>query len=85
MCGLGRVGQVHQRAPARLEQRAARGRQLDVPAVTPQQLAAELLFEPPDLLAERGLRESEPLRGLAEVQRLRHGDEAGQAAGVENG
>ena len=41
----------------------------------PQQIAADELFQPGDLAAQRRLRNEEPLRGSAEVEFLCHGDE----------
>ena len=60
------------------EELAARGRQLDVPAVADEKLGAKLAFEVADLLRERGSSQVQPLGGPTEMQFLGHGDEVGQ-------
>ena len=64
-----------ERPPRLRQQRAARRRQLDVAAVAPEQLDAELALEPAHLLGERRLRHLQPHGGTTEVQLLGHRDE----------
>ena len=64
-----RVGVAEQRRPA-LEQQRARLGQLDVVRGAPQQLDAELVLQQPDLAAQRGLRDVQPLGRAREVALL---------------
>jgi hypothetical protein len=73
---------LHERPATRLEQCQARGRELDTPAITAQELAPEILFQPSNLLAQGGLRDTKPLGRLAEVQGLRNGDKISQTPDV---
>jgi hypothetical protein len=50
-----------------------------------QQLDAELLLEQPDLAAERGLGDVQPLGGAGEVALACHGEEVAQAPEVRHG
>ena len=68
------IGLREQRA-ATLEQQAPGVRQLHTTAVAAQEHDAELLLEPLDLLAQRGLGDAQALRGTPEVQLLGDGDE----------
>ena len=67
-----------QRPPCLGQERAARGCQLDVTAVAPEQLDPELALEPAHLLGERRLRHLQPHGGTAEVQLLGHRHERAQ-------
>jgi hypothetical protein len=66
-----------------LEERPARGGELDVAAVTREQVRAERLLELVDLVAERGLGDVEARRGPAEMELLRNGQEVAQQARLE--
>jgi hypothetical protein len=57
-----------------------RRRELNPPARPLQQREPELVLERPDLLAERRLRDVQPLRGAAEVKLLRDGHEVAKLA-----
>ena len=62
------------------QQRLARGRQPDRAPVAEEDPLAQLGLEPPDLLADRGLRDPQPLGRAREVQLLGDGDEVGELA-----
>ena len=64
------------------QQRLPHHRQPHAAAVAVEQRRAELPFQHPDLLAQRGLRDEQPLRGAGEVQLLGHGDEVPQVPPV---
>ena len=59
-----------QHVPGGVQQHGACRRELHPVAVAVQQPGADELFQPPDLLAERGLRDVQPLRGAGEGARL---------------
>ena len=83
-CGFARTRHLHERPATRIEQCQARGRELDTPAITAQELAPEFLLQPPNLLTEGGLRDAKPLRRLAEVQGLGHRHEITESPDVEH-
>jgi hypothetical protein len=56
----------------RVQQHGAGLGQLQAPAVAVQQLRADELLQPPDLLAQGRLGDEHPLRGVRETTRLRH-------------
>ena len=67
-----------QHVPGGVQQHGARRRELHPVAVAVQQPGADELFQPPDLLAERGLGDEQPLRGAGEGARLGDRDEVPQ-------
>jgi hypothetical protein len=69
-----------EQGPRVLEEDSARGRQRDGPLRAGQELHAELLFQPADLLAERGLHDVQALGGTAEVELFGHSHEVAQMA-----
>jgi hypothetical protein len=83
-CRLAGMRHLHERPATRIEQCQARGRELDTPTIAAQQLAPEILFQPPNLLAEGGLRDAKPLGRLAEVQGLRDRHEVTESPDVEH-
>ena len=67
-----------QHGPGLLQQHGPRGGQPDALAPAVQQLGADDLFQPPDLLAERGLRDVHPLRRMGEGARVGNRHEVAQ-------
>ena len=63
-----------------VEERAARGGELDAAVGAVEQHDVQLALELADLLAERGLRDAQARRGAAEMQLLRDGQEVAEVA-----
>ena len=69
---------MRQDVPRLLEKRAPRVREFDAPLCPSEESRLQLLFELPDLMTERGLRDLQFRRGLAKVQRFGDRDEVAQ-------
>lgn len=84
LAGLGGPGadqnpvEVGDHALGSLPEDLSGGRERHAAAGARQQLGAGGVFEAADLLGDRGLRDSEPLGGAAEVQLVGHGQERPQ-------
>ena len=81
---LGRSFGIRQRPPRPLEERTSRVCELHLAGRADEQGHPEVAFELPDCGAERRLRHVHPIRGAAEVQLLRHGDEVAQVAQLDH-
>ena len=73
-CDLCRMFSLSHDNPGLLDEHLAGLGEPHVPIRSLKKLNAEFLFELPDLLAEWRLTDMEALRGLAEMQRISHGD-----------
>src|SRR5690606_9897759 len=67
------------------QQGGPRRRQRHVAAVAFEQHGADFVFEILDARAQRGLGQVQLQRGATEIERVGHGDEAGQGADVHGG
>jgi hypothetical protein len=65
------------------EEPLARAREAQASPVAGEERMPELVFQPLDLLAYRGLREIEDVGGGGHARRLGHGHEGTQERGVE--
>ena len=90
--GAGGVGQqglrllLQREDPARMAQQAlARGRRPGGARAAVDELAADGLLQPPQLLADRGLRHVQPFGRQREAAGVGDGDEGAQEAGVQHG
>jgi hypothetical protein len=79
-CVLARPFGVRERPPRALQERASGVGQLHLPGGADEEVDPEVAFELSDRRAKRWLGHVQPLRGAAEVQLLRHGDEVPQVA-----
>ena len=72
--------ELRQQSPGVPEERRARRRQLNAAPGADEEAKSQLLLEPLDLLAQRGLGDVQPCGGPAEVQLLSDRDEVAQLA-----
>ena len=81
---LGRSLGIRQRPPRSLEERASGVGEPHLAGRADEEIDPEVALELPDRGAEGRLRHVHPLRGAAEVQLLRHGDEVAQVAQLDH-
>ena len=81
---LGRPLGIRQRAPRSLKERATGVGEPHLAGRSGEEIDPEVAFELSDRGAERRLGHVHPLRGAAEVQLLRHGDEVAQVAQLDH-
>ena len=82
---VGRVRGLRQDDARLLDEHPAGFGELDVALGPVEQRDTELVFQLPDLLAERRLAEMQPLGGAAEVKRVGHGDDVPQVTKLHGG
>ena len=81
---LGRPFGIRQRPARSGEERAPGVGELHLAGRADEEIDPEVAFELSDRGAERRLGHVHPLRGAAEVQLLRHGDEVAQVAQLDH-
>jgi hypothetical protein len=81
---LGRALGICESPPRSLKESATGIGEPHFPGRSDEEIDPEVAFELPDCGAQGRLRHVHPLRGAAEVQLLRHGDEVAQVAQLDH-